>query len=344
MSSSADGNPDVDLWMRMISEEGYKSCSVSVAVFVSLVRELAAEAAKLVDTAADDLIGRIENLQTLRVIKRSERINGYIKPSDAMWQRVSIYVNDGLWMLLAELPLLFLSSVTIKTEGTSSPRGDPLMSRKDVIRRTCELLEAYWSGDAPPSLRDLWYDDKSAQVLIATQLCWRSRQFILAHELGHLLVHAYPERIGEDITGTAYRVGRTYVEHLASLNIDDDLRRAAYNTWLDEFVADRVALRICMNLNEHGGVKQVIASAVQLALLVTLLIEKLFEVRCGRSLSEVSQEQRKMDHPPTEMRLEVLRGYIREALPDAFGQLFEDIANEACWCISFPGEVAPANR
>ena len=329
MRPSSDSNSDVDLWMRKISEEGYKGCSVSVAAFVSMVHELAAEAAKLVDIAEDDLLGRIENLETLRVIKRSERINGYIEPSDATWQRVSIYVNDGLWMLLAELPLLFLSSVTIKTGGVSSPSGDPRISRQDVIRRTVEILEAYWSGETPPSLMDLQYDDESAQSRIAAQICWSSRQFVVAHELGHLLVHAYPERIGDDITATVHRVGRTYAEYLASLNIDDDLRRAACSKWLDEFAADRVALRLCINLNEHGGVKQVVASAAQLALLVTFLIEKLFEVRYGRSLSELSQEQRRMDHPPTKMRLEVLRGYIREALPDVFGQLFEDIANEA---------------
>lgn len=221
-----------------------------------------------------------------------------------------IYVNAGLFMFLYKMIKLFATRF-----GLMERPGEIIESPQLPLARystvAANLMTAYWSRSLSTTPGIEISELTDAQILLAGWFLVDAEKFVIAHELGHVILHLCKNSV-EEIEWSA-----TVVEHV--IQVEKDCA-AKYRV---ELAADLLGLDLVMkNLSHKPPFERSMAfSACELIFVMRSMLDQYHGI-----------DKRYSMHPPANLRLRNLRiaGKTNPNTSDIsfeFGEIFERLAS-----------------
>lgn len=200
------------------------------------------------------------------------------------------------------------------------------------FKKACSLAERAMidfygcgSGRARPE-GTLLYELTDKQMVFWALFLEYAESFVIGHELGHLAIRLCPEKTDLHI---ALRITKDII---SNLDLSHKQKESLLTEWGTEIGADLFGLGLLPNLGNNNVERVMAYSAAELSFIMFNMLE-VFSVRKYRQSPPIGA------HPPSRLRLEVMRLAVRDSNPpDIFqiGKAMEEQANNILSAL-FPG-------
>ena len=213
----------------------------------------------------------------------------------------AIVVHQDLFHLIYRLARAATSQIALQAGGMELP------ATVDDRRLTQVVADILWWFETTGSIFGPSYGINEHQVQLAGEIASQAECFLIAHEIGHIVVHPGGEEIPQDL-----------IERLISGSFVGFLPPEA-DAWDEEHFADAIAFDLVMGVSNRqvsplGFQNQLRYAGIEVMLLIQYALEEL-----GFRVSET--------HPEAARRLELIRTRARAISKD--DQAYENLTRIA---------------
>jgi hypothetical protein len=224
-----------------------------------------------------------------------------------------ITIPFGLLVFHIRMASLFLSRMSI-VDDFGTVTEDTRIATDEMVDVAKKTMKDFWrSPDQLILSQGLEYAEltKSQRDLVA-QVVHYADTFVVAHELGHAIAWACPDRVMKD---------ELIVDAAINSLISPDLEVPKNsNEWKPELLADCIAIQLCLSLSNNQIVKIVIHASAILSLLTYYMLEKGYEqVKGFPWRTEI--------YPPSTLRLDFIQSFADWPGRDNLGTIFRQICD-----------------
>jgi hypothetical protein len=228
-------------------------------------------------------------------------INGKTTSEDK-WQTFEVRLSTGLLLFHYKMVKLFVSRMTIVGDANEVV-DETRISNDEMLSTAKRLMEAFWAHDES---REHFFRSPDfsllkltkSQVELAASLLHHAEEFVVAHEFGHILMNASPERVKREmliVEGARESMVRpVFDEHKGQGG------KAMLQYWMDEIAADFIGVGLCKEQGEDEIQRMAIHSSAMMSLVMCDMLEKYYRMSTGGVRESET-------HPPSDLRLDVLQ-------------------------------------
>ncbi len=227
---------------------------------------------------------------------------------------IHIYINWGMTNFVFKMIKLFLSRMGVRNDKQIIEESH--ISQEEMLVVADQLMSSFWDGNIwkVPSF-ELTQLNKG-QIELGSYLLKYSECFIVAHELGHIILNVFPENAKKELYIATSANERHIIEFLESLSIDEVARNFAIEKWPYEFAADLLGLELCLQERNDSAGRSAIRASAELVLIALQMLEKYFFKKHGQDyLQYVYEKKQQISHPPFNLRWEFIHSYVDPRCP-----------------------------
>lgn len=258
-----------------------------------------------------DLAKRFTAIRTIPI----PDVNGTVRSSDN-GRTFVVEIYSGLLSFISKVVNAFAAR-TISHQG-HAVIASSVFDEQRSIRLIEKLLDAFWSGkvDQMPGFEFLHLDD--IQQRVGEDLLTSSVEFVVAHELGHIVLDVAREEVSPSAwfkERASHMVGAIAGGYQFSSSID-----VVTANWAVEFAADVMGLNLLMDMYRSDGIRLKTYQGCEFFLIVAGLLSL---YRAYRTNDAVFSDT----HPDGVLRLSVLRDVVRGSPKSIFkfGEICETV-------------------
>ena len=260
--------------------------------------ELSPHAAKRAGISITDFKNRFKGLRVVKTID----INGCTFSNDE-WKTFEVDIYEGLMIFIHK----YFKVIVSMLNTSRSYKGEietPSLTMDDIVPIANMIMELYWKNNVLQAQGIKLTKLTEGQMILNTELVHNAELFVLAHELGHIILNTNKN-------------AQRYIE-LSSGNASSD----QLSNWNEEVNADILGLKLCLEMKSTRP--GVVFNAIELFFLVQGMLVKFYEkTNAGNSLSHET-------HPPSSYRLRVLRSFVDQSGASEWlviGKQFEELCD-----------------
>lgn len=273
-----------DTWTTTFGEQSEKEIIRNYeALWRGLLLELAGSAAAEAQVGVE----KFSRMLTFRGVLNSSIVN-----ASAEWnkdrQSYMITMNGALSRLIYQVVKLISTRVGVMGIDGHKPVS-PRNTLESAIGEVRLLMDAFFDGRIMATHGYPLLELQRHQLQFIGRFSRDVDRFVLAHELGHIILMA------------------TRRQHSAYETMADLCRQVAMDTnvvvadsWAEELAADNIGLHLTLQTRENGMDRAAAFSSAELFCLIVGLLDRFFFVR-HRSHPPLGT------HPPGKIRLQILR-------------------------------------
>lgn len=248
-------------------------------------------------------------------------VNGFARSSDN-WKTFEIGINIGLMIFLHKMIKVFASRIGVMGDE-GHPVENPEIPFENTISVAKRLMKAYWDQNLLSTMGFQVMQLSEEQMNISSHLLHHAECFVVAHEFGHIVINLHQAEVKELNIGI--EVVRGILEGISDLS--ETSKHQLTRQWGQEIGADLIGLQLVLELGKTDHDKILIYSAAELVFILQNMLETFYEKNIGENLPLGS-------HPPSQMRLAVLRSIVGKSNPPQVLQLGEAFAEMAEMIVS----------
>jgi hypothetical protein len=232
------------------------------------------------------------------------------------WRTYEISISKGLMLFHHKMVKLFVSRVSVVGDGQKMVE-ETRISHDEAVSISRRLMTSFWEGDFFETPSFFLTSLTKGQIILASRLLFYSELFVIAHEFGHIVMHVSPECIKRELLilkGAEESMVRPALGKNQCSSEPDVLRN-----WMEEIAADYIGINLCANPEKDPVVKSIIQASGTISLMMCDMLEKYRRKVAG----DDSPDQ---NHPPSELRLEVLQTMLDWPAGMDFSSVFREFS------------------
>lgn len=254
--------------------------------------------------------------------------------SEDNWKTFKIEIAWGLLIFFHKMIKLFLSRMNVRDDDGIIEAT--CISEEDMVETSRKLMIGFWDGTifTTPSF-PLTKMTKS-QIELSSYLLHFGEEFVIGHELGHIIINSDPEKAKREILIASASTDERNRALLDDIGIEKSKKETAIKRWPYELAADMIGLQLCLQERDDFIGRMTIRASAELLFVTMVLLEEFYKMSRGRDYwVDIYRYQNKpyhkeMHHPPTSLRLEFIQAYVDQDNPhstvDQLGKTFKQWA------------------
>lgn len=293
-----------------LSEKEVKR-SISQTIEVG-IDELLPIAAKEIGISKNELGKRLNGR---RFIFNAD-FNGSTSSSDG-WATFDIRINLGLIQFYFHMVKIFATRIGVMETAENAAEGSQITFDR-TVQGTKDLMRAFFDGKILSHEGLPIIDLSKNQLIIADKILREINIFVLAHEFGHIVIHA--KRVGADeLEAATDIVNQVLVD---TFQLPEGEMTRVKESWSEEIAADFIGVKLSLARHNNDMDRILAYSSSELFFIILNMLETFYARSYGQPTLVGT-------HPPSKIRLEILRLAAKDNNPSAYqmGQAFEQVAN-----------------
>lgn len=243
-------------------------------------------------------------------------LNGSTSSTDR-WATFDIQINLGLTQFYFHMVKMFATRIGVMGTATNAAEGSRITFDR-TVQDTKDLMRAFFDSHLLSHQGMPIIDLSKNQLIIADKILREIKIFVLAHEFGHIVIHAKGAR-ADELESATYIVNQILMG--TSQTPEGEMARVK-ESWSEEIAADLIGVKLSLARHNNDMDRILAYSSSELFFIILNMLETFYARSYGQPPSVGT-------HPPSKIRLDVLRLAARDNNPSAhqMGQAFEQVAN-----------------